>query len=107
MTALSLYGGFTGGDNIAHFAHLGGFLGGFLFLRWRSARVRRRMIPTEEPSSSAPTRADLHRWARIDRDRLHEINREEFDRIQEKIRKSGAVSLTQIEREFLDRFAPE
>jgi membrane associated rhomboid family serine protease len=106
MTALSLYGGFRGTDNIAHFAHLGGFLGGYLFLRWRSRRLLRRAV--EGPATpGAPTRRALHRWSRIDRNKLHEVNREEFDRIQEKIRTSGAVSLTQSERDFLDRFSPE
>lgn len=106
MTALSLYGGFRGVDDIAHFAHLGGFLGGYLFLRWRSRRLLRRAV--DGPATpGAPTRGALHRWSRIDRSRLHEVNREEFDRIQEKIRSSGAASLTQGERDFLDRFSPE
>jgi membrane associated rhomboid family serine protease len=106
MTALSLYGGFRGMDDIAHFAHLGGFLGGFLFLRWRSRRPARRAA-TEASASVAPTRRSLHRWSQIDRNRLHEVNREEFDRIQAKIRASGAESLTQQERDFLDRFSPD
>ncbi len=106
MTALSLYGGFRGTDDIAHFAHLGGFLGGFLFLRWRSRRSLRRAA--NDPSTpGAPTRRTLSRWSRIDRNTLHEVNREEFDRIQEKIRSSGAGSLTQGERDFLDRFSPD
>jgi membrane associated rhomboid family serine protease len=34
--ALELFFGFTGGGGIAHFAHLGGMLGGFLIIRyWR------------------------------------------------------------------------
>jgi len=103
MTALSLYGGFRGVDDIAHFAHLGGFLGGFVFLRLRSRRPTRRAAIQEQ----TPTRRSLHRWAKIDRNKLHEVNREEFDRIQGKIRSSGAESLTQQECEFLDRFSPE
>jgi membrane associated rhomboid family serine protease len=106
MTALSLYGGFSGTDNIAHFAHLGGFLGGYLFLRWRSWRVLQKATMAPAPTF-APSRNDLHRWTRIDRSKLHEVNREEFDRIQAKIQASGAASLTQAEREFLDRFTPD
>ncbi len=106
MTALSLYGGVRGTDDIAHFAHLGGFLGGYLFLRWRSHRTLRRAL-NEPVSAGVPTRRSLSRWSRIDRSTLHEVNREEFDRIQEKIRSSGPGSLTQGERDFLDRFSPE
>ena len=38
MTVLTLWGGFSGGSGIAHFAHLGGFVGGFLFLLWWDRR---------------------------------------------------------------------
>jgi membrane associated rhomboid family serine protease len=106
MTALSLYGSFSGTDDIAHFAHLGGFLGGLLFVRWWSRRSLRRSA-TIPAATALPSRQSLHRWSRIDRNRLHEVNREEYDRIQEKIRSSGAGSLTQGERDFLDRFSPE
>ena len=106
MTGMSLFGGFSGGGDIAHFAHLGGFIGGFLFIRLRNRALLRRS--TAQPViSSAPTRSDLHRWARINRDRLHEVNREEFDRIQKKIRETGAGSLAPTEVAFLDRFAPD
>lgn len=106
MTALSLLGGFSGGDNIAHFAHLGGFAGGFLFLtvrdrNTRSARFRARMaVPP-------PSAADMNRWASIDRTRLHEVNREELDRIMAKIAEKGIGSLTNEEHAFLNRFSPE
>lgn len=110
MTAISLYSGFTpgAGGNIAHFAHLGGFLGGFLFLkvlerRSPAARFRRRaqtIGPRRETLSSA-----MERWKTIRRERLHEVNREELDRILDKISRSGIASLTPGEREFLDRFS--
>jgi membrane associated rhomboid family serine protease len=106
MTAMSLYGGFSGTDQIAHFAHLGGFIGGFLFIRWRSLKGRR-VTPAQTILPAIPAREDLHRWSKIDRSRLHEVNREEFDRIQMKIREMGAARLTQSEREFLDRFSQD
>lgn len=55
MTAMSLYGGFRGTDEIAHFAHLGGFLGGYLFLRWRRRAVRRARIATPAATPSGRT----------------------------------------------------
>jgi membrane associated rhomboid family serine protease len=107
MAALSLFGGFGGGgSNIAHFAHLGGFAGGFIYIRWLGRRSRSTTYGAKEPSSS-PGSADLKRWARIPRERLHEVNRAELDRIMAKLGSTGPESLTATERAFLDRFSTE
>jgi membrane associated rhomboid family serine protease len=104
MTALSLFGGFGGtGDNIAHFAHLGGFAGGYLFLRWRDRHTKGASQVTLVPP--APRTSDLARWSRIKKDGMHEVNRAELERIETKIRTSGVASLTVTERGFLDRFS--
>lgn len=101
MTIMSLFGGFGFTvDNIAHFAHLGGFLGGYLFLKVldRKRKAIDQMVsylPPVEPS----------RWKSIDRMKLHEVNRAEFDRIMSKLNSTGAGSLSASEREFLDRFS--
>jgi len=108
MTALALFGGFTGGGGgIAHFAHLGGFLGGWLCLKWFEARspsrtFQRKMAPAppREPAESS-----LSRWKRIRRENLHEVNRGELDRILDKISAHGVESLTPGDREFLERFS--
>lgn len=103
MTALSLWGGFGGGDNIAHFAHLGGFVGGYAFLRIRTRMTRR--APFDAPKGvPTHTSADVARWKRVDRLRLHEVNREEWDRVMAKLDMHGLSALTRQEREFLDRF---
>ena len=105
MTALSLFGGFSGeGGNIAHFAHLGGFVGGWLYVRWLDRGRRERMIPREARMPS-PSSWDLRRWSTIKRENLHEVNREEYDRIMKKLHSEGAEQLTIGEREFLDRFS--
>lgn len=107
MTALSLFGGFgVGGGGVAHFAHLGGFAGGFLYLRWlerhtRAAKFRAKL------TVSTPGSADIDRWATIRREELHEVNRAELDRIREKIKTDGVEKLTPEERTFLDRFSPD
>ena len=107
MTAMSLWGGLGNvGGGIAHFAHLGGFAGGYLYLKVlertsRGARFRRKLVPPPPRSS------DVHRWAKINRDALHEVNRAEYDRIMGKIQTAGIGSLTEEERSFLDRFSPE
>jgi len=110
MTAISLFSGVTpgAGGNIAHFAHLGGFLGGFLFLK-----VMERRSPSaqfKKKARGATPRLEtlgnaMERWKTIRRDHLHEVNREELDRILDKISSSGIGSLTPGERDFLDRFS--
>lgn len=102
MTALSVYGGLGGGGNIAHFAHLGGFLGGFLAVRWW---LRKRRPPVMAAPAPRASTSDLRRWQSIRRDTLHEVNRAELDRILEKIRTEGVEQLTPGEMVFLDRFS--
>jgi membrane associated rhomboid family serine protease len=105
--ALSLYSGFGGSsDGVAHFAHLGGLAGGYLFVRWlehssRGARFRRVVVPATLRFD------DIERWKQIRREALHEVNREEYDRIMEKLRSSGAENLSAGERAFLNRFSTD
>lgn len=104
MTLLSVFGGFgDSSSGVAHFAHLGGFLGGYLYLRWISPRRDR---PASKPSvADGPSGSDLKRWNSIDREALHPVNREEFDRIREKMGALSPGSLTGEEKAFLDRFS--
>lgn len=106
MAALSLYFGVTApGSGIAHFAHLGGFVGGLLYLKWAEARSpgnRFRRVAGPPPSPDAATAA---RWQSIRRDDIHPVNRDELDRLLEKIRTAGVGSLTPDERAFLERFS--
>src|SRR5204863_3571703 len=105
MTVLSLFGSFgIGGGNVAHLAHLGGFAGAFAYLRLRDASSRRRRFEVKQKGAKV-SRGDLDRWSKIRRDELHEVNREELDRIMEKIDKEGVGSVTQQERSFLDNFS--
>lgn len=110
LTGLSLFWGFggVGGGNTAHFAHLGGFVGGFVFLklvqRGSGSERFKRQVQAPAPRLETTTGA-LDRWKKIKRDTLHEVNRDELDRILDKISASGISSLTPGEREFLDRFS--
>lgn len=107
MTVLALFGGLGfGGAGIAHFAHLGGFLGGWIYLRWvgwssPAARFQRRA------AAPAVRTGDLERWRRANREEMHPINRGEFDRVMAKLEAHGTGSLTSEERAFLNRFAPD
>jgi membrane associated rhomboid family serine protease len=109
MTALSLFGGFgamQGG--VAHFAHLGGFVGGYFYIKWTehnspAKKFKRKLeAPARSPGGE---KSDLKRWESIRRDEMHPVNRDELDRVIEKISTSGIGSLTPDERAFLDRFA--
>jgi membrane associated rhomboid family serine protease len=105
MTALSLFGGFTGFEQgIAHFAHLGGFIGGFFFIKWvdsnsPAAKFQKKVMPP------TPSSYDIQKWMNISREGLHEVNREELDRVLNKLKTTGVESLTPDEIAFLNRFS--
>jgi membrane associated rhomboid family serine protease len=106
MTALDVFGGFGGtGGNVAHFAHLGGFVGAFLYFLILDRRPRQRRFQAQQRAPVLASRGDLDRWSKIRREELHEVNREEFDRIMEKIENEGIGSITSRERTFLDTFS--
>lgn len=113
LTVLSIYFGFTGaGAGIAHFAHLGGFVGAWGFLKIRERRstsFKRKATPGAQPSAAdrvtgRAARAE-RQWDAIPVDRLHEINRQEVERVRAKIEAEGAGSLTPDERAFMNRMA--
>lgn len=111
MTVLSLYFGFQpGSSGVAHFAHLGGFLGAYLYLKIserqsEAARFKRMAQPTAARVLLGKDRQTVGRWERIRGQDLHPVNREELDRILDKISASGIASLSGGERAFLERFS--
>ena len=111
--AIAVFGLLLAGDNVAHGAHLGGMLAGFVFIRWggnlqvslsnwrpRQARQRkhelvRAAIVRGRPWRTAPAAADA------------ELPPEEFisrevDPILDKISAHGIQSLTERERKTLE-----
>ncbi|MFQ5678426.1 MAG: rhomboid family intramembrane serine protease [Gemmatimonadota bacterium] len=109
MTALSLYGGFSGqASGVANFAHLGGFLGGYLYLKWREWRspARRFKRQVAGPAARASERELMRKWERIDPARLHEANRAAYEEIARKLPAGGISGLTERERAFIERFSP-
>ncbi len=115
LAALSIYSGLSGaGGGIAHFAHLGGFAGGWGYLKLRERRsqsFRRKATPGADPSAidrlSGRAARDEKRWSEIRTESLHEINRHEVERIRRKIEDEGASSLTPDERAFMNRMAAD
>jgi membrane associated rhomboid family serine protease len=106
-TALSLWSGFGGGGRggVAHFAHLGGYAGAYLYLKWLD-RSRTEFKRKATAAPAAVTRQVSTNYKAIDRSQLHELNREEVDRILDKISAKGVESLTAQERLFLSNFVP-
>ncbi len=104
-TALSLYSGLGGSrGGVADFAHLGGYLGAWLYLRWieRSRAPKTTDVVRRTPKSATRV-GDLRA---IDMQRIHEVNRDEVNRLLDKINLTGLDSLTDAERVFLSNFAP-
>lgn len=110
MLIVGLLGGFDRvADGVAHFAHLGGFLAAFLYVRWlrHNAPNRKFKEKVYAADKRRPGRdeEDKRRWAGIRVENLHEVNRDEVERLQAKIEDTGIASLTLDERAFLNRFS--
>lgn len=104
-TIAALFSGFGGrGGGVAHFAHLGGYAGAYLYLKWflrsRAAFKRKAVGPTPIVA------ARIQNWRAVDTAKVHEVNRAELNRILDKIGTSGLGSLTDHERVFLSNFVP-
>ena len=74
--------------NIAHFAHLGGLLYGFLFVRYSST-----------VNNFIKTRADRNQFKKIEYQQNFQVK---VDKILEKVHNKGMGSLTRKERAFLN-----
>jgi membrane associated rhomboid family serine protease len=117
QTVYSIFGGFGGlgslGGGVAHFAHLGGYAGAYLYLRWIDYRSPLRAYRRKLDQATFGRRGwglsgdseEIARWEAIPRTGLHAMNVEELDRVITKAKKSGVRSLTADERAFLHRMS--
>lgn len=111
----SLYAGLSSaaiGGGVAHFAHLGGAVVALGYLwgaDWRRGAAKRDFQRAMQTPSSGGgfvnDRLTMERWKGISIDALHELNREEVQRILAKATSDGASALTASERAFMDRMA--
>ncbi len=101
-TAMALLGV---GRGVAHFAHLGGFLGGFLYLLYLERRHGAKRFRAQA-TVAVPPDSLASRWNKVDRARVHSVNQDEVNRILDKISATGLKSLTPQERLFLSNFVP-
>lgn len=102
---LDLIGGLGGQrGGIANFAHLGGLGGAMLYLLYLEQRRGSKQFKKQAtPKVSDPA---LRNWEKVDRSSIHTVNKDEVDRILDKISASGVGSLTPQERQFLSNFVP-
>ena len=89
---------------IANVAHLGGFAGALLYLLFLERRQGARRF--KQAATPRVAESALGNWRNVDRGSIHAVNREEVDRILDKISASGLASLTPQERQFLSNFVP-
>ncbi|GBD31972.1 MAG: rhomboid family intramembrane serine protease [Gemmatimonadales bacterium] len=98
-------------DGVAHLAHLGGFLFGFLYLRagrwWSRPAIlpseRRPLAPALSPKKGKKGSEEAGETPSLGvRGRIAEV-----DRLLDKISASGIDSLTEEERRFLDEISRE
>ena len=100
----------TGGGNVAHWTHLGGFVTAFLYIRYGD-RVRRSLRKGRRKASglSVSSRTDKTRGESTPRGRrradVTEDSLDETDRILDKIKAHGIDSLTADEQRFLDEMS--
>ncbi len=106
------------GGGIAYFAHLGGFVVGFLYLKWDPARHGaslgsgsggRAWLEKLRQSGGASRRLTLHRRdapgapaAQAPRRRAEDHVLDDLDRVLDKISEEGMASLSPEERRLLD-----
>jgi hypothetical protein len=105
MAAISLWSGLQGSrSGVADFAHLGGFVGGWLYLVWLERQQGAKKFRAK--TTPAVAKETLTQWRRVDPKSVHEVNRDEVNRILDKISGKGLNSLTPQERLFLSNFVP-
>ena len=93
--AIELFFGMAGGDRVAHFAHLGGMLFGWLFLRAPSGAPSRVAVGAGL-IGTLRVRLEVFTRARDDR---------RMDALLQKVNERGIGSLTEGEKQFLYRMS--
>ncbi len=112
LATVNLFAAITGArDGVAHLAHLGGFLFGFIYLKGEATIVRRAraMVPRPRPASVVPQiRGREAREASPTTPtgrRSRRSTYDELDRVLDKISATGLESLSTGERRLLDEMS--
>ena len=106
-TVLAIWSGMGGSaGGTADFAHLGGYAGAFLYLRligWGSAAKR---FKRQAVGGGGRVVGAIGAWQKVDPASVNDLNRDEVNRILDKISATGLGSLTPEEQTFLLHFVP-
>ena len=89
---------------MANFCHLGGFVGAYFYLKYLEHRAGVKKF--RSATVAAVPKETLLNWKRVDPKSVHEVNRDEVNRILDKISSKGLNSLTPQEKLFLSNFVP-
>ena len=103
-TAISIFG-LRSGSGTAHYAHLGGLVGAFLYLQFLSRNFGATKFRATAAAPKVPAGKVLD-FKRVDPSKVHEVNRDELNRILDKVSTSGLNSLSPDELRFLMNFVP-
>jgi membrane associated rhomboid family serine protease len=103
-TVIAIGSGIGGGGNIAHFAHLGGYLGAYLYIRWLERGRHEWKKKTVAVTPAVAKR--IEDWKAIDIEKIHVVNREQVRQLLDRIATDGIGALTPQERLFLSNFLP-
>ena len=102
---MAIYSGMNGSrGGVADFAHLGGYVGAYLYLKWLEETKGSKRF-RELAAKPLPDR-QLANWNKVNMQTVHELNRDEVNRILDKISAQGLGSLTPQEKQFLSNFVP-
>jgi membrane associated rhomboid family serine protease len=106
-TLYTLFAVHSGADaGTAHFAHLGGFVGAFVYLTYLEHNAGAKKFKRTATAPPPAIDSTVKNWRNVDRAGIHAVNKEEVDRILDKISATGLASLTPQERVFLSNFVP-
>lgn len=113
LTVFSLFSAFGGQgryDGVAHFAHLGGLVAAFLYIKWEAYRGPKGMrqfkkMMTKRRLTVVPggeSRSDVPAGSIKDEAPTDPALLDQLDRVLDKISTDGMASLTPAERKLLD-----
>ncbi len=99
LAAIEFLRGISGGDGIAHFAHLGGMAAGLLYMR-TDHRAWRFWGRLREIFKGMPIRIKMK-----DEDEDEDVDAEKIDSILDKLSEKGYENLTETERRILENYS--
>lgn len=91
----------TSGDNIAHAAHLGGIVVGFVYLKYWTIYFKAKNFFRGSLSSGSSSSSKL-KYTSPNKDNKTEFYRKKIDELLDKINKVGYLNLTEEEKKLLD-----